>query len=69
MRLRSYDGQRFVPFWDQLARNGTTVGVLDVPLAPVTGLSEGFDCGVSAKLHEQLITGGVSNPRLGTGLL
>ncbi len=43
MRLTVYDPGRFVPFWRDLARNGATIGVLDVPFAPFVGVSGGFE--------------------------
>jgi predicted AlkP superfamily phosphohydrolase/phosphomutase len=41
--LARYDGRRLTPFWKGLADEGVTVGVLDVPFAPLVGLSEGFE--------------------------
>jgi predicted AlkP superfamily phosphohydrolase/phosphomutase len=35
--------QSLTPFWADLARRGLTVGVLDVPFAPLVGLSRGFE--------------------------
>jgi predicted AlkP superfamily phosphohydrolase/phosphomutase len=43
MRLARYDGSHLVPFWKQLANEGLTVGVLDVPFAPLVGLITGFE--------------------------
>ena len=41
--LVRYDGKHLVPFWKRLAEDGVKVGVLDVPFAPLVGLSEGFE--------------------------
>lgn len=43
MSLVRYDGSRLVPFWKRLANEGVTVGVLDVPFAPLVGLCAGFE--------------------------
>ncbi|HWS55643.1 MAG TPA: alkaline phosphatase family protein, partial [Pyrinomonadaceae bacterium] len=43
MGLTRYRGRGLRPFWKELARGGVTVGVLDVPFAPLVGLSEGFE--------------------------
>src|SRR5881275_1074526 len=43
MSLALYESSRLVPFWQELARAGVRVGVLDVPFAPLVGLSEGFE--------------------------
>jgi predicted AlkP superfamily phosphohydrolase/phosphomutase len=43
MRLARFDGNSLVPFWKMLADEGLAVGVLDVPFAPLVGLSEGFE--------------------------
>lgn len=43
MSLALYDASRLAPFWRELARAGVRVGVLDVPFAPLVGLSEGFE--------------------------
>jgi predicted AlkP superfamily phosphohydrolase/phosphomutase len=41
--LARYDGRRLQPFWKSLADEGVTVGVLDVPFAPLVGLRKGFE--------------------------
>jgi len=43
MSLERYSGEGLTPFWKQLAENGLTVGILDVPFAPLIGLAEGFE--------------------------
>jgi predicted AlkP superfamily phosphohydrolase/phosphomutase len=43
MSLARYDGRRLTPFWKRLADEGLTVGVLDVPFAPLVGLKTGFE--------------------------
>jgi len=43
MKLERYHGRELVPFWKELAREGVSVGVLDVPFAIPVGLSEGFE--------------------------
>ena len=43
MSLARYDAAHLTPFWRELARAGVKVGVLDVPFAPLVGLSEGFE--------------------------
>jgi predicted AlkP superfamily phosphohydrolase/phosphomutase len=43
MSLVRYDDSRLTPFWKVLADEGTKVGVLDVPFAPLVGLSDGFE--------------------------
>src|SRR5687767_15095313 len=39
MGLVRYDARGLVPFWKRLAQDGVRVGVLDVPFAPLVGLS------------------------------
>jgi predicted AlkP superfamily phosphohydrolase/phosphomutase len=43
MGLARYRGRGLDPFWKKLARAGVTVGVLDVPFAPLVGLAAGFE--------------------------
>ena len=43
MSLARHDASRLAPFWKGLADAGATVGVLDVPFAPLVGLSRGFE--------------------------
>jgi predicted AlkP superfamily phosphohydrolase/phosphomutase len=43
MSIKRYSGRNLMPFWETLAREGLTVGVLDVPFAPIVGLSTGFE--------------------------
>ena len=43
MGLTRYHGRALEPFWKELARGGMTVGVLDVPFAPLVGLERGFE--------------------------
>jgi len=43
MSLARYDSSRLVPFWKRLADEGLKVGVLDVPFAPLVGISAGFE--------------------------
>jgi predicted AlkP superfamily phosphohydrolase/phosphomutase len=43
MGLTRYHGRGLRPFWEGLARAGLTVGVLDVPFAPLVGLARGFE--------------------------
>ena len=43
MGLTRYRGRGLRPFWKELARGGVTVGVLDVPFAPLVGLERGFE--------------------------
>lgn len=43
MSLTRYNGLRLTPFWKSLADEGATVGVLDVPFAPIVDLSTGFE--------------------------
>ena len=43
MGLERYSGRGLKPFWEALAREGLTVGVLDVPFMPLLGLTEGFE--------------------------
>jgi predicted AlkP superfamily phosphohydrolase/phosphomutase len=43
MSLSRFNGRGLTPFWAELDRQGTTIGVLDVPFAPTIGLSKGFE--------------------------
>jgi predicted AlkP superfamily phosphohydrolase/phosphomutase len=43
MSLTRYNGRDLKPFWESLAREGLSVGVLDVPFAPMINLSAGFE--------------------------
>lgn len=43
MSLARFTATGLVPFWQQLASTGVRVGVLDIPFAPLVGLSEGFE--------------------------
>lgn len=43
MSLTRYNGRDLKPFWKSLAGEGATIGVLDVPFAPVINLSTGFE--------------------------
>ena len=43
MSLTRYNGRRLKPFWQALGAEGTTVGVLDVPFAPIVDLPAGFE--------------------------
>jgi predicted AlkP superfamily phosphohydrolase/phosphomutase len=43
MSLSRYAGDTLTPFWAELARGGVTVGLLDVPFAPIVGLTKGFE--------------------------
>ena len=43
MGLERYHGRGLKAFWEAPAREGLTVGVLDVPFMPLVGLSEGFE--------------------------
>ena len=43
MSLARYDDRSLKPFWKRLSDEGVTVGILDVPFAPVVGLTEGFE--------------------------
>lgn len=43
MSLRHYHGHHLIPFWKDLDQRGVTMGLLDVPFAPVLGLSRGFE--------------------------
>jgi predicted AlkP superfamily phosphohydrolase/phosphomutase len=43
MSLTRYSGRRLNPFWTSLASEGRTVGVMDVPFAPLINLSAGFE--------------------------
>ncbi|MGH2808188.1 MAG: alkaline phosphatase family protein, partial [Actinomycetota bacterium] len=43
MSVRRADGAPLVPFWTELSSKGRRVGVLDVPFAPLIGMTEGFE--------------------------
>jgi predicted AlkP superfamily phosphohydrolase/phosphomutase len=43
MGLERYHGRGLRPFWEALVREGSTVGVLDVPFMPLLGLTKGFE--------------------------
>jgi len=43
MDLTRYSGRKLQPFWKALRAEGMRVGVLDVPFAPFTGFSDGFE--------------------------
>ena len=43
MSLERYRGDDLIPFWKRLVDNGLTVGILDVPFAPLVGVAEGFE--------------------------
>jgi predicted AlkP superfamily phosphohydrolase/phosphomutase len=43
MSIKAYDGRGVTPFWKGLNERGVRIGVLDVPFAPMVGLSEGFE--------------------------
>ncbi|MGB7925284.1 MAG: alkaline phosphatase family protein [Pyrinomonadaceae bacterium] len=43
MSLSRYNSNGLAPFWAELDARGLTVGLLDVPFAPVVGLSKGFE--------------------------
>jgi predicted AlkP superfamily phosphohydrolase/phosphomutase len=43
MSVTRFDGRQLRPFWTPLAREGRTVGLLDVPFAPFVGASTGFE--------------------------
>jgi predicted AlkP superfamily phosphohydrolase/phosphomutase len=43
MSLTRYNGRGLKPFWKSLDDEGATVGVLDVPFAPIVNLSAGFE--------------------------
>ena len=43
MGLKRYSGLGLKPFWESLAAGGVTVGVLDVPFAPLVNLRAGFE--------------------------
>jgi predicted AlkP superfamily phosphohydrolase/phosphomutase len=43
MNLRRYEGHHLTPFWQSLAQQGISIGVLDVPFAPPTGITNGFE--------------------------
>lgn len=43
MSLKRYSGQNLTPFWKSLADEGVTIGMMDVPFAPIVGLSTGFE--------------------------
>jgi predicted AlkP superfamily phosphohydrolase/phosphomutase len=43
MSLERFSGRGLKPFWAPLARDGVRLGLLDMPFAPVLGLSDGFE--------------------------
>ncbi|HWN09386.1 MAG TPA: alkaline phosphatase family protein [Pyrinomonadaceae bacterium] len=43
MSLSRYRGRDLTPFWQTLADNGTTIGILDLPFMPMIGLENGFE--------------------------
>jgi predicted AlkP superfamily phosphohydrolase/phosphomutase len=43
MSLTRYNGRKLNPFWKSLAAEGKTIGVLDVPFAPIVNLHAGFE--------------------------
>jgi predicted AlkP superfamily phosphohydrolase/phosphomutase len=43
MNINRYTGRHLTPFWQSLAQRGATIGVLDVPFAPIVGLPAGFE--------------------------
>src|SRR5688572_26521277 len=43
MSLDRWQVHGLTPFWGAVDRRGLTVGVLDVPFAPLIGLSRGFE--------------------------
>lgn len=43
MMLTRYKGRDLTPFWQTLAKNGTTIGILDLPFMPMIGLENGFE--------------------------
>jgi len=43
MTLSRYKGRDLVPFWQALAEEGTTIGILDLPFMPMIGLTDGFE--------------------------
>jgi predicted AlkP superfamily phosphohydrolase/phosphomutase len=43
MKLGRYRPQNVKPFWTELAEQGISVGVLDVPFMPMVGLRAGFE--------------------------
>ncbi|HEY6187719.1 MAG TPA: alkaline phosphatase family protein [Pyrinomonadaceae bacterium] len=43
MRLAAVTNDHLTPFWKELALKGIEVGVLDVPFAPLVGLSSGYE--------------------------
>jgi predicted AlkP superfamily phosphohydrolase/phosphomutase len=43
MTVRRPDSTELNPFWAGLAASGMRVGILDVPFAPLVGLSQGFE--------------------------
>lgn len=43
MSLSRYRGRDLTPFWQRLAQEGTTIGILDVPFMPMIGLRDGFE--------------------------
>ncbi|HZE72972.1 MAG TPA: alkaline phosphatase family protein [Pyrinomonadaceae bacterium] len=43
MGLSRYNGRHLKPFWKALSAEGFRVGVFDVPFAPFTGFTDGFE--------------------------
>jgi predicted AlkP superfamily phosphohydrolase/phosphomutase len=43
MGLRRYTGRHLKLFWNELIEKGMRVGVIDVPFAPFTGFTDGFE--------------------------
>lgn len=43
MEVERYHGRHLTPFWKQLARQGVSLGIFDVPFALPVGVSEGFE--------------------------
>jgi predicted AlkP superfamily phosphohydrolase/phosphomutase len=43
MSVKRYSGSGLVPFWTQLLTTGRSVGMFDVPFAPLVGMPGGFE--------------------------
>ena len=43
MTLSRYQGRDLIPFWQTLADNGTSIGILDLPFMPMIGMDDGFE--------------------------
>ena len=43
LNFERFNGNALSPFWAPLAEDGLTVGILDVPFAPLVGLARGFE--------------------------